>query len=200
MRFARRYPVIKGLLLLGPVLAAVASHATGFDLYRTHGVFVGTSYWENVSIRFHNFSQTAASGRNYLTWTTPTGLTSVKYTDYILYNQRSDPYGCYEITTKPLTYSATNTDTRIWTQVGTSTWRTVSDDVSGTDFTSAARVWIAPYSGLTLRVSAYNAGSNGIDFKIWTVQKTATTLAECQNSPLPFVSVSNGWPQVTGGN
>jgi hypothetical protein len=200
MRFARRYPVIKGLSLLGPLLTAALAHA-GFDVYRTHGIWENTSFWENVLVRPHNFSQTASSGRNYLGWTTPIGQPSVKYTDYILNNQTGNQYICYEITTKALSYSATATDTRFWTQVGPSTWRSVSDDVNGSsDRTSAARVWIAPNSGLTLRVSAYDANSNGIDFKIWTVQQPeGSSLADCQNSPFPFVSVNNGWPQVTGG-
>jgi hypothetical protein len=203
MRFARRYPVIKGLLLLGPLLAATASQA-GFDYFISRTVDRGAinqSIDQTLITRVHNFSWTASSGRSYLTWTTPLNQTTVKYTDYILNTTASNEGACYDVYTRPITSSALVTDTRIWTQTGPSTWQSVSDDVDyQTDRTSVARIWVGPSSGLTLRISPYDNGLNGIDFTLRTFHwQKGTTLATCQNTTKPFVNVNGGWPQVVHG-
>jgi hypothetical protein len=194
-------------------LATLGWGSTGYHLILRRLPIDNTS--DYAIDRQHNFALTGASGKGYSTWTDPTGAGPLKYTDLVLSNFGSQGI-CYEVTTQGGSsyinpsnsfvngVATANPDTRFWTQSGPSSWQKVNDDIGSGSFASTARIWLGPSAGLTLRVSVYGTGSNGIDFNIKTRRFTVgTTAGTCATNPVftlsPFVSVTNGWPVVTNG-
>jgi hypothetical protein len=179
-----------GFGLLLSVIAGNAAHGYYLTSYSDNGS--SSSYYRLVlNSSYHDFATTAPTGRNYLTWDTPDGYLGAKYLTLEVFNHKPSAGACYEIYNRKEYSSAF--DNKFWYS-WSGTWKMLSDDYSGRE--PRARIWLKPYSGLTLRLSAYGSNANAADFYLSALAFNVTTPASCRVLGMPFLDLTTNPPTL----
>lgn len=140
--------------------------------------FANKPFW---AYGVHDFSASSSVAGHLAcdTWTTPGGSVGTKYMTLNLSQKLSGAGQCYGITIED--QGATdNPDLRFWTPDN----RSIDDDGPSPSRMPRARFWIT--SDFILKISAYNSGSNSVDFGIYNYLESATSAATCDDGVTPF--------------